>query len=50
MFIKPYFQFKNTYNVKLKVPTKLDKLEAFLLTLKNFYKLTEPAKPAIKYS
>ena len=48
MFIKPYFQPKNNYNIKLdelkvpikldklEVPTKLNKLEVPLLTLKVF--------------
>jgi hypothetical protein len=37
MFIKPYFWFKDTYNAKpneLEVPTKPDKLEVPLPTLK----------------
>ena len=62
MFIKPYFQSKNTYNIKLdklkaptkldklEVPTKLDKLKAPLLTLEVPQKPTEPTKPTIKYS
>ena len=33
MSIKPYFRSKNTYNIKLEVPAKLDKLEAPLPTL-----------------
>ena len=45
MFVKPYFQLKNTNNIKLnklkvptkldklKVPTKLDKLKVLLPTL-----------------
>ena len=49
--IKPYFQPKNTHNVKLdelEATTKLDKLEVPLPTLEVPYKLTKPAKPAIK--
>ena len=46
IFIKPYFQSKNTHNIKLdelevptklnklKAPTKLDKLKTLILTLK----------------
>ena len=51
--IKPYFWSKNTYNIeldKLKAPAKLDKLQVLLPTLEIPYKLTEPAKPAVKYS
>ena len=39
MSVKPYFQSKNTYNIKLdklKAPVKLDKLKAPLPTLKVF--------------
>ena len=53
MSVKPYFWPKYTYNIKLdklKVLTKLDKLEVLLPTLKVPYKPTEPAKPTIKYS
>jgi hypothetical protein len=50
MFIKPYFQSKNTYNIKLEAPAKLDKLEVLLSTPEVPRKFTEPAKPAIKYS
>ena len=50
MFIKLYFWSENTYNVKLKIPAKLDELEAPLFTLEVFYKLTKPAELAIKYS
>ena len=49
--VKPYFRPKYTYNVKLdelEVPAKLDKLEASLPTPEVPYKLTKPAKPAIK--
>ena len=60
--IKPYFQPKNTYDIKLdklkattkpdelEVTTKLDKLEALLPTLEVPQKPTELAEPAIKYS
>ena len=51
--IKPYFQSKNTCDIELdelKVPAKLDKLEAPLPTLEVPYKLTEPAEPAVKCS
>ena len=44
---------KNTYDVKpdeLEAPTELDELEALLPTLEVSYKLTEPAKPAVKRS
>jgi hypothetical protein len=62
MSVKPYFQFKNTYDTKLdelevtvklnklEVLTKLNKLEVPLSTLKTPCKLTEPTEPAIKYS
>jgi len=49
--VKPYFRPKNTYNVeldKLEAPTKPDKLEAPLPTLKVPRKLTKPTKPAVK--
>ena len=49
--VKPYFRSKNTHNIKpdkLEAPTKLDKLKAPLPTLEVLYKLTKPAKPAIK--
>ena len=57
MFIKPYFQPKNNYNIKLdelealielnelEAPAKLNKLEVLLPTLKFFQELTEPIKP-----
>ena len=51
--VKPYFQSENTYNIKLdelKALAKLNKLEVLLPTLKILYKLTKPAKPAIKHS
>ena len=59
MSIKPYFQSKNTNDIKLdklkvftkldklKAPTKLDKLKVPIPTLKVPQK---PIKPAIKYS
>ena len=50
--IKPYFQSKNTYNIKLdklKVTTKLDKIEVPLFILEALQEPTEPAKPAIKW-
>ena len=50
IFVKPYFQFKNTYNIKPKILAKLDKLKTPLPTPKIPYKLTEPIKPIIKYS
>ena len=50
MSIKSYFWFKNTYNVELEAPAKLNELEVLLPTPEVLYKLTEPAKPAIKYS
>ena len=49
--VKPYFQSKNTYNIKLdklEAPTKPDKLEAPLLTLEVLRKLIKPIKLAIK--
>ena len=42
MSIKPYFQSKNAYNIKL------DKLEVFLPTPEVPQKPTEPTEPAIK--
>ena len=50
MSIKPYFRSKNTHNIKLEAPAKLDELEAPLFTLKVPYKLIKPAKPTVKYS
>ena len=50
-FVKPYFQSKNTYDIKLdklEVPTKPDKLEVPLFTLEVPQKPTKPAKPTIK--
>ena len=52
MSIKPYFQPKNTYDVKLdelEATTELDKLEAPLSTPEVPQKPTELAEPAIKY-
>ena len=61
MFIKPYFQSKTNYNIKLnklkvtaklnklEVTVKLDKLKVPLFTLKPFKEFTEPVKPTIKY-
>ena len=53
MSIKPYFQSKNTYNIKLdklKTPTKLNKLKAPLLTLEIPQKPTETTEFAVKRS
>ena len=50
--IKPYFQSKNTHNIKLDklgVLTKLNKLKLFLPTSEVPQKPTKPAKPTIKY-
>ena len=49
MSVKPYFQSKNTYNIKLKALTEPDKLKVLLPTLEILRKLTEPAEPAIKH-
>ena len=58
MFVKPYFQPKNTNDVKLdkleatakldklEATAKLDKLEAPLPTIEVPYKPTKPTKPA----
>ena len=51
--IKPYFWFKNTYNIKLdklEMPLPLDKLKAPISTIEVPRKLTKPTKPTIKYS
>ena len=60
MFIKPYFQSKNTYDVKLdeleviaeldelEATAKLDKLEVPLPTLKVSQKPTKLAEPVMK--
>ena len=53
MSIKPYYQSKNTHNIKLdelETPAKPDKLEAPLPTLKVPQELTKPVKPTIKHS
>ena len=53
MSVKPYFQSKNTHNIKLdKLETFVepDKLETPLPTLEIPQKLIKPAKPTIKYS
>ena len=50
--VKPYFQSKNTYNIKLdklEVPTEPDKLEVLLPTLEVPQKPAKPAEPAVKY-
>ena len=49
--IKPYFQSKNTHDIKLdelETPAELNKLEAPLPTPEVPRKLTKPTKPAIK--
>ena len=60
MSVKPYFQFKNIYNVKpdkleatakldkLEATAELDKLEALLPTLEVPQKPTKPTIPTIK--
>ena len=51
-FIKPYFWFENTYNIKLdelEVTTKLNKIKILLPTLKALQEPTKPIKPAIKW-
>ena len=51
MSIKPYFQSKNTYDIKLdepEAPTKLDELKVPLPTPEVPRKLTKPAEPAVK--
>ena len=60
MSIKPYFQSKNTNNIKLdelealaepdelEAPAELDKLEAPMPTLEALQKPTKPTKPTIK--
>ena len=51
MFIKPYFQPKNTHNIepdKLEATAKLDKIKAPLFTPEVPQEPTEPAKPVIK--
>ena len=51
MFIKPYFQSKNTCDIKLdelEALIKLNKPEAPLFTLEVPQEFTEPAKPTIK--
>ena len=62
MSVKPYFQPKTNYNIKLdklevttepnklKATVKLNKLKAPPFTLKPLKELTEPIKPTIKYS
>ena len=49
--VKPYFQSKNTYNIKLdelEAPAELDKLEAPLPTKEVPQKPTKPTKPTVK--
>ena len=52
MFVKPYFQSKNTYDVKpdeLKAPIELDKLKAPSPTSEVPQNLIKPIEPIIKY-
>ena len=50
-FVKPYFLFENTHNIKPDKPealTKPNKLKVPLPILEVLQELTEPIKPAIK--
>ena len=52
IFIKPYFQSKNTHDVKPdkpKAPTRLDKLKVPLFTLEVPQEFTEPVESAVKH-